>query len=230
MSGLVEALKVVDGIEGIATVYFDERDVVRHALVQQIVKAYETLLQPAQVLSMRRAPRRSRRRRPARRRHRRAGPARRVAAALAALARARGAADARAGAVDASRSSPTRVMRRLNRDVSRQGHATDVLSFPDRLGPAGQACVGTAGSGRMPGPDLGDIAIATGVARARPASTGTRWRTELRILALHGLLHLLGYDHETDQGEMARLEERLRRRAGLPAGLIARTPGRPRRR
>ena len=46
-SGLVEALRVVDGIEGIATVYFDERDVVRHPLVQRIVKAYETYTPPA---------------------------------------------------------------------------------------------------------------------------------------------------------------------------------------
>jgi probable rRNA maturation factor len=48
---------------------------------------------------------------------------------------------------------------------------------------------------------------------------------EWRVLALHGLLHLLGYDHEVDQGQMERLEERLRRRAGLPSGLMARAPG-----
>jgi probable rRNA maturation factor len=54
---------------------------------------------------------------------------------------------------------------------------------------------------------------------------------ELKVLALHGLLHLLGYDHERDRGAMNTLEDRLRRRAGLPTGLIARTAsGRPARR
>jgi probable rRNA maturation factor len=73
---------------------------------------------------------------------------------------------------------------------------------------------------------LGEIAIALGVARRQAAEIGHPLGTELRILALHGLLHLLGYDHETDQGDMRRAEERLRRAAGLPTGLIARTPGR----
>ena len=47
-------------------------------------------------------------------------------------------------------------------------------------------------------------------------------QTELRVLSLHGLLHLLGYDHETDDGKMARVEAKLRRKAGLPEGLIER--------
>jgi probable rRNA maturation factor len=51
---------------------------------------------------------------------------------------------------------------------------------------------------------------------------GHSLEVELQILALHGLLHLLGYDHEADRGEMARVEDRLRRRAGLPSGLITR--------
>ena len=76
--------------------------------------------------------------------------------------------------------------------------------------------------GQGPGVGLGDVAIAVGVARRRARKLGHSLATELRILALHGLLHLLGYDHEADQGEMGRLEDRLRRRAGLPSTLIAR--------
>ena len=70
--------------------------------------------------------------------------------------------------------------------------------------------------------NLGDIAIAVGVARRQAAAYRHRLSTELRVLALHGLLHLLGYDHERDQGQMKRLEARLRRRMHLPAGLLTR--------
>jgi probable rRNA maturation factor len=73
---------------------------------------------------------------------------------------------------------------------------------------------------------LGDIAIAMGVAARQARAAGHLLDDELKVLALHGLLHLLGYDHERDQGAMRNLEERLRRRAGLPAGLIARRPRR----
>ena len=69
---------------------------------------------------------------------------------------------------------------------------------------------------------LGDIVIAGGVARRQAAEAGHGLQTELRVLALHGLLHLLGYDHERDDGQMARLERRLRRRGGLVEGLIER--------
>jgi len=72
---------------------------------------------------------------------------------------------------------------------------------------------------------LGDIVIARGVARRQARRAGHAERTEWRVLALHGLLHLLGYDHETDRGEMVRLERRLRRRAGLQSGLIERADG-----
>lgn len=98
------------------------------------------------------------------------------------------------------------AMRKLNARFRNADYATDVLSFPsDERGV------------------LGDIAIARGVAARQARALGHAERTELRVLALHGLLHLLGYDHETDTGEMARAEERLRRKAGLPAGLIGRT-------
>jgi probable rRNA maturation factor len=73
------------------------------------------------------------------------------------------------------------------------------------------------------GESLGDIAIASGIAARQAAEAGHSVSIELRVLALHGLLHLLGYDHETDHGEMSRVEERLRRRAGLPGGLIGRS-------
>jgi probable rRNA maturation factor len=71
-------------------------------------------------------------------------------------------------------------------------------------------------------PYLGDIVIAAGVAVRQARAAGHSRLTELRILALHGLLHLAGYDHESDHGEMARLERRLRQRAGLREGLIER--------
>jgi probable rRNA maturation factor len=103
-------------------------------------------------------------------------------------------------------------MRRLNRTYRRKDYATDVLSFPAEDSSA-----------------LGDIVIATGVARRQAREQGHSLATEYRVLALHGLLHLLGYDHESDDGAMRRTEERLRRRAGLPAGLIARTARRGRR-
>jgi len=72
---------------------------------------------------------------------------------------------------------------------------------------------------------LGDIVIARGVARRQARRAGHSERTELRILALHGLLHLMGYDHHRDGGTMARLERRLRRRGGLREGLIERAHG-----
>jgi probable rRNA maturation factor len=103
-------------------------------------------------------------------------------------------------------------MRRLNRAYRRADRVTDVLSFPGE---------GTA---------LGDIAIATGVARRQARAHGHDAAVEVRLLALHGLLHLLGYDHEADRGEMARVEDRLRRRSGLPRGLIGRAPVRASRR
>lgn len=97
------------------------------------------------------------------------------------------------------------AMRRLNAQYRDSDYATDVLSFPSDT----------------PGV-LGDIAIARGVAARQARAQGHAKVTEVKVLALHGLLHLLGYDHERDRGEMRRAEDRLRRRAGLPVGLIAR--------
>jgi probable rRNA maturation factor len=98
-----------------------------------------------------------------------------------------------------------RRVRQLNRRYRRTDRPTDVLSFP----------------ADEPG-SLGDIVIAAGVARRQARAAGHSLQAEFRILALHGLLHLLGYDHERDAGRMARVEARLRARGGLRAGLIER--------
>jgi probable rRNA maturation factor len=106
-------------------------------------------------------------------------------------------------------------MRSLNRTFRGKDYATDVLSFGYN-----DSTAATARAGR--GSHLGDIVIAVGVARRQADEAAHALGTELRVLALHGLLHLLGYDHEVDAGRMARAENRLRRRAGLKAGLIDR--------
>ncbi len=117
-------------------------------------------------------------------------------------------------------------MRTLNRSYRNKDYATDVLSFPASDDAAGRSRAGQAsGAGTLPPPRyLGDIVIATGVAQRQADEVGHTVGTELKVLALHGLLHLLGYDHETDTGVMARLEARLRRKAGLKDSLIARQP------
>jgi len=104
-----------------------------------------------------------------------------------------------------------RRIRGLNRTWRGQDKATDVLSFP-------------AGDDPGPAPHLGDIVISRETAARQARHEGHSLATELRVLALHGLLHLLGYDHERDSGRMARIERRLRRQGGLPAGLIERGP------
>ena len=96
-------------------------------------------------------------------------------------------------------------MRALNRQFRGKDKVTDVLSFPS--------------SERG---FLGDIVIASGLAKQQAKAAGHTVQTEIRILALHGLLHLLGYDHEQDDGKMARIEARLRKKAGLKEGLIER--------
>jgi probable rRNA maturation factor len=99
-----------------------------------------------------------------------------------------------------------RTSRTLNRRYRRIDRPTDVLSFP------------ADGRDRF----LGDIVIARGVARRQARAAGHSELTEWRVLALHGLLHLLGYDHHVDDGRMRRLEARLRRKGGLRQGLIER--------
>lgn len=117
---------------------------------------------------------------------------------------------------------PDDVMRRLNREYRGKDRVTDVLSFPASQTPALKGRPTSDSAGRQDADFLGDLAIARGVAARQARELGHPLRVELRILALHGLLHLLGYDHVTDRGQMARLENRLRRRAGLPSGLIGR--------
>jgi probable rRNA maturation factor len=112
---------------------------------------------------------------------------------------------------------PDSRVRALNRVYRGRDCATDVLSFP--------AATSTGAEKRHDGIRagvLGDIVIARGVARRQARTAGHPESTELRVLALHGLLHLLGYDHERDDGEMARVERRLRRKGGLREGLIER--------
>jgi probable rRNA maturation factor len=113
-----------------------------------------------------------------------------------------------------------RRVRALNRTYRRKDYATDVLSFGEPSARRGQP------SALSPEPFLGEIVIARGVARRQARDAGHSERTELRVLALHGLLHLLGYDHERDNGRMRRVERRLRRKGGLGEGLIERAGAR----
>lgn len=123
-------------------------------------------------------------------------------------------------------------IRALNRTYRGKDDATDVLSFAERrAGRVGRAGRGSlrVRSAALPAlppqptqPYLGDIAIARSTARRQARAAGHDERTELKILALHGLLHLLGYDHERDNGRMRRVEQRLRRKGGLREGLIER--------
>ena len=116
---------------------------------------------------------------------------------------------------------PDTKVRKLNSVYRHIDKATDVLSFPREKGSG--AIFDRAQQKLHPAPFLGDIAIARGIAQKQAQNLGHSLTTELRVLALHGLLHLLGYDHENDDGRMARMEARLRRKAGLPVGLIARS-------
>jgi probable rRNA maturation factor len=97
-------------------------------------------------------------------------------------------------------------LRRLNKHFRGKNSATDVLSFP------------SGGNNGF----AGDLAISADRAKAQANEHGHSIDEELRILMLHGALHLAGMDHESDSGEMARAEARWRKRLGLPGGLMER--------
>ena len=104
---------------------------------------------------------------------------------------------------------------RMNQAFRKKKGPTDVLSFPAmerrRLGGLARRSSGVARNASF----LGDIAISPSTARRNAKKLGRTLPSELRILILHGVLHLLGYDHETDRGQMERVEGRLRQRLGL---------------
>lgn len=102
----------------------------------------------------------------------------------------------------------SREVRTLNRRFRRRNKSTDVLSFPP---------IPT-----MADDFAGDVAISADIAVQNARRLGHTAAEEIKILMLHGMIHLAGYDHENDEGQMARKEERLRRALGLPSSLIAR--------
>jgi probable rRNA maturation factor len=107
-------------------------------------------------------------------------------------------------------------MARLNETYRKKKGPTDVLSFPAKNEKKTKKPGGLARQVKRAGRKyLGDIAIAPAVARRNARALGRSLPEELRVLILHGVLHLLGYDHETDRGEMERIESRLRRRLGI---------------
>jgi probable rRNA maturation factor len=108
-----------------------------------------------------------------------------------------------------------REMKSLNLRFRSRNAPTDVLSFPP--------------GSELPARDVGDIAISAEMAAKNGKRLGHSAAEEVKILTLHGLLHLAGYDHEHDNGRMARREQQLRIQLGLPSGLIERnTVNRPR--
>ena len=108
-----------------------------------------------------------------------------------------------------------RTLRRLNREFRGLDKATDVLSFP--------------AAAEIADDFAGDLAISLDTARRQAKTQGHTLRDEVRVLLLHGLLHLQGMDHEVDNGEMAAREAVLRTRLRLPNSLIARVTTKARR-
>ena len=108
-----------------------------------------------------------------------------------------------------------RVLHDLNHRYRGKDKPTDVLSFP---GPCGEHVAGPRAARRAEcaacvgqSPSLGDIVISVDTAERNAKDLGRTLPQELDVLALHGFLHVLGYDHEADQGQMDRLEKKLRR-------------------
>jgi probable rRNA maturation factor len=104
------------------------------------------------------------------------------------------------------------AIRKLNRQFRGINKATDVLSFPAIPVPGFKGAEALAG----------DLAISVPTALKQAVERNHSLSTEIKVLLLHGLLHLAGYDHEADEGKMARRERLLRTRLGLPQGLIER--------
>jgi probable rRNA maturation factor len=112
---------------------------------------------------------------------------------------------------------------RMNETFRAKKGPTDVLSFPARVASRSSARSNGKAVGKkhlavhlaQESPYLGDIAISPATARRNAKTYGRSVSNELRILMLHGTLHLLGYDHEADRGQMNRVEGRLRRKFGL---------------
>jgi probable rRNA maturation factor len=109
-----------------------------------------------------------------------------------------------------------KAMARLNQNFRKKKGPTDVLSFPtvarERPARLRRKLSATNSANRV---YLGDIAISPATARRYAKNNGRHLASELRVLILHGVLHLLGYDHETDHGEMDEMEQKLRKRFGL---------------
>jgi probable rRNA maturation factor len=103
---------------------------------------------------------------------------------------------------------------RMNEAFRKKKGPTDVLSFPSVARRRPVALRRNSSKGKV-GEYLGDVAIAPATARRYAEKSGRKLPSELRVLILHGVLHLLGYDHETDSGQMDRVERKLRKRLGL---------------
>jgi probable rRNA maturation factor len=107
-------------------------------------------------------------------------------------------------------------LRSLNRRFRKKDKPTDILSFPSPRAVRGEVTRAA-----------GDLAISADIARENARKLGHSVSDEVKILVLHGIMHLAGFDHERDNGEMARLESRLRRKLKLNLGLIERVESSP---